>query len=217
VIAFCIQITDITPLFENWNIKIQEYNPPITRDVWNELIGNVDKVIMYPPGQRTYNSNDDYRYFAFYSAENHKPFTAGYHARVDSSAIFLYQKLIDSLLNIGIIDEDAIYITTFKDLDKFSIPIKKNSVNIALLDNYIVFISMKNPFSLPAQYAVSFEEIDTLITYNRNQYQQKIDFIIQRIRNDPEWLEQVENKAIKEGVSVDEMLRKDAEWVLHNQ
>lgn len=48
-------------------------------------------------------------------------------------------------------------------------------------------------------------------------YQDELETIKHSIRNSPEWLKEVEEKAIRENVSLDEMIILVAEWVLNNK
>ena len=57
----------------------------------------------------------------------------------------------------------------------------------------------------------TFEEGDV---YDASQYvEEQINFIIQRIKSDPEWLHKVEEQAKKEHITLEESLRRNAQYV----
>jgi hypothetical protein len=45
----------------------------------------------------------------------------------------------------------------------------------------------------------------------------EIEAIINRIRSDSKWLQSVREKAAHKNISLDEMLRKDAEWLFNSE
>ena len=52
---------------------------------------------------------------------------------------------------------------------------------------------------------------------NSELFQKKLNEIKDRIRNSPEWLTSIKEKALKNGKTVDEMIQLDAEYILNNE
>lgn len=49
------------------------------------------------------------------------------------------------------------------------------------------------------------------------EFQKKRDEVIRRIKSDPNWLSAIEAKAKENGISLDLMIKRDAEWVITNE
>jgi hypothetical protein len=53
--------------------------------------------------------------------------------------------------------------------------------------------------------------------FHSDEYESKVKAFMEEIKNDPEWLKSIEKKAAEKGISVEEMIRLDAEYMVSSQ
>ena len=85
-------------------------------------------------------------------------------------------------------------------------------VNLEELKRFDVIILMYTEATMK-KFANDFIESSYILLKHGERFEE----IINSIRGTDEWLEKVEEKAEKRGITVDEMIRIDAEWVLENE
>ena len=140
VLALCIQLYD-TKLLLTFRSPIEgAYQPPLDNN-WNTLIGHFNKIIMYPPYEATYLTNMDYQDFSYLAAKAKKPINIGYVAREDTHRMEYQSDSLNQALEENHVDPGALYITTATQLNPFSIPLKKGSLQLNTLDNYYYLFS----------------------------------------------------------------------------
>lgn len=140
-LALAVQLYDTKLILTFRDLTYGAYNPPIDTERWLNLMQEFDQVVMYP-GYETNNLTPmDYQYFSFLAARARKPINTGYIPRVNSKKLFF---LVDSLKNDlenGQLAANALYITTRKHLNSFSLPLQLGKAEVANLDNYYVVYS----------------------------------------------------------------------------
>lgn len=83
--------------------------------------------------------------------------------------------------------------------------------------NSIIDKAIKNNITISSQLRIDAEFMTNQNLSESNADERKLQEIIKRITNDEAWFENVKKKAIENNISLDEMLRKDAEWVFQNE
>jgi hypothetical protein len=133
--ALLIQLYDIKFLLTFQHLAYGAYEPPISKQ-WPEIIRHFNKVLMYPPLQTDYVSNQDYQYFAFIAAQQKKPIDAGYVARADYNQMKQFSDTMEIHLQESSVDTGALYITNSEQLQKFGEAIQTNRLQVNSLDGY---------------------------------------------------------------------------------
>ena len=66
-------------------------------------------------------------------------------------------------------------------------------------------------------YRFCFGFVDQLEDAYKNRRKYRINYFINQINSNKEWLTEVENKAIEKGISLEEMVRLDAEFLFNQE
>jgi len=145
LIITVLQLWDTQELFLRWKLPEGEYKTPLKDKNWINVMEHFDNIIVYPPFDYNYNINytNDYQDLCFLALQAKKPISNGYVARanIKKGQEFSSNLLIE--LKSGIINPRRLFITTKKHLNAFDVLLKKEIVDVHLMDNYI-FIYKKN-------------------------------------------------------------------------
>jgi hypothetical protein len=140
LILLGIQIIDISPLLTLHLFKDKEFVSVKSESsiFWQNTIKEYKGVYMYPGGQRSYKSTDDYVIFTFWAAQNNIPINAGYLSRYDiaiqkKSSVDLEKDILNNNLNPNIL-----YITTKEYKDIFENASHNTKRNITIFDDYYI-------------------------------------------------------------------------------
>lgn len=144
-VALLIQLYDIKFLLTFQHLTYGAYEPPISKQ-WDGIIRPFNKVLMYPPLQTDYVTNQDYQYFAFIAARQKKPFDAGYVARADNNQMKQYIDSMEVHLQEGSIDTGALYITNPDQLQKFGQALETDRLQVNSLDGYYYLYDTHHSF-----------------------------------------------------------------------
>jgi len=171
IAAFVIQIIDISPLINKWNIENAEYRPPIKEKVWNKIFQDFDKIAFYPALSQNYNHIDDYVHFAYLAANNKKPIDVGYVARTNYNKINNYLETFEKNIDNENIDQKTVYVTIPQYFDRFSSLIDKNKMLYTYLDGYYVMFSKKSNYIPPQGFCHKKVSLETLTQFiNKNEH-----------------------------------------------
>lgn len=145
LIITVLQLWDTQELFLRWKLPEGEYKTPLKDKNWINVMEHFDNIIVYPPFDYNYNINytNDYQDLCFLALNAKKPISNGYVARanIKKGQEFSSNLLIE--LKSGIINPRRLFITTKKHINAFDVLLKKEIVDVHLMDNYI-FIYKKN-------------------------------------------------------------------------
>jgi hypothetical protein len=119
------------------------YDTPLDDKNWIKVIGSFDEVVFFPPFENHQLTPMDYQFFSYFAARTRKPINIGYVARADTKAMKTYTDSLTKDLENGKISARSLYITTYPHLDRFSVGLQNNNLQLNVLDNYY-FIYAKN-------------------------------------------------------------------------
>ena len=171
IAAFVIQIIDISPLINKWNIKNVEYNPPIKEKVWDKIFQDFDKIAFYPALSQNYNRIDDYVQFAYLAANNKKPINVGYVSRTNYKKVNDYFETFEKNIDNENIDPKTVYVTIPQYFDRFYSLINKNKMLYTYLDGYYVMFSPKSNYIPPQGFCHKKISVETLTQFiNKNEH-----------------------------------------------
>ena len=142
LVAFLVQILDVSPLLDRNYITHREYNPPLNLDHWDLLSANSDKMIMYPPFVRNYDHHGDFMYFAHQQFLQNKKITAGHLARFDENIRKEYTDQLNQRIQNDELEKegDAFIVTTRAHEETFKSLVEKGRLRMWNMDNYLVYL-----------------------------------------------------------------------------
>jgi len=114
------------------------------KDSLSKLVSSVNRIMIYPPFERTIIKNDDYMNFAFLAAEQNKPVTTGYVARFSYDEFYNYRdkEIKDSLVNSLV--NNSLYITNDNNLYVFINPVLQNKAVWFKVGEYNCILNSNN-------------------------------------------------------------------------
>lgn len=138
----CLQFYDIQPMFHRYNFTYGSFSPDkLDDDKWLQLFSNHEKIITYPPFNNNLLYASDYQDLSFLALKENKPITAGYVARETVGFNQLYLDSLNSSLLSGNIGRSDLFLTTLKDLEKFSFLVQNDILDLGFLDGYYYLYS----------------------------------------------------------------------------
>lgn len=152
--ALLIQIIDVYPLkmYRPTSLIVtkEPYHNVLRSPLWNDIFKRFDRIVMYPPFHKNYNSYDDYRHFAYFASHYAKPITVGYVARTDRHLLKKHKRLLENELKNNNLDENTFYIISNEHFDtvasgKLSLADRQRGI----IDGFHVLFSKKSGFELP--------------------------------------------------------------------
>jgi hypothetical protein len=140
LILLGIQIIDITPLLTLHLFKDKEFVSVKSESsiFWQNTIKEYKGVYMYPGGQRSYKSTDDYVIFTFWAAQNNIPINAGYLSRYDLPIVQKFNLQIEKNLVNNNLDPNILYITTKEHKDVFQSATQNTNRVVSEFDGYFI-------------------------------------------------------------------------------
>ena len=140
IILLGIQMIDISPLLKLQLFKEKEIVSVKSESsiFWQNTIKEYKGVYMYPGGQRSYKSLDDYIIFTFWAAQNNIPINAGYLSRYDLPIVQKFNLQIEKNLVNNNLDPNILYITTKDHKDLFQTASKNTNRVLAEFDDYYI-------------------------------------------------------------------------------
>ena len=171
LIALFIQFYDIKLLMTHRHLAYGSYEPPLDNNSWTTLIRHFDKVEFFPAFESHQLTSMDYQYFCFLTAGLRKPINIGYVARSDSKGMKIYSDSLTKMLEEGKISSKSLYVTTDRYLDRFSLLLLSESVELNFLDGYYYIFSKNNNDS----------EIFALSKKLNEKNKEKLDSVLEKV------------------------------------
>lgn len=131
-----IQLYDLQFFFRPIEVKCETFKPSIST-AWETLIKSFDQTIFYPGYARSYLSDNDYKYFAYYASMHRKKINIGYLARFDQKKAAFISDQLDNQLSATGVEDKTLHVTLPAYLNRLIIPIQRNEVFCLDIDGYI--------------------------------------------------------------------------------
>lgn len=153
--ALVIQIVDVSPPMVSPRPTIphvtkEPYHNVLRSPLWNDVFKRFDRIVMYPPFRRSYNSKGDYRHFAYFASHYAKPITVGYVARTDRHLLKKHKTLLENELKNSNLEENTFYIISNEYYDTVvSGKLLLADCQEGIIDGFHVLFSKKSGFELP--------------------------------------------------------------------
>ncbi len=151
--ALLVQAIDVYPLrmFRPKILHLSKTDDQtmLRSPLWQKSFERFDRIVVYPPYQRNYNTADDYRYFAYLASHYKKPITVGYVARADHDLVEKNKRLLEKELISGCLQKDTLYILS----NEYCKTIQYKGVSLsncrrAVISGFHLLVSNMNGFEL---------------------------------------------------------------------
>lgn len=144
-LLLAFQIYDTKPIMLFRDLPSGNYEiKKISEKKWTLITSKFKRIISYPPFENNLSYQLDYQDFCFIALKNKIPITSGYVARESGD---LNKKFKDSLkmdLDVAVIEDNDLYITTSKYLEDFNSLLLKKKVQLRYLDGFYYLYSTKS-------------------------------------------------------------------------
>ncbi|PQJ80416.1 DUF6311 domain-containing protein [Polaribacter porphyrae] len=147
-ILIVVQLCDIENILTSRNLNYGTYKTKLNDEKWVKVFSNFDKIITYPPFEKTLSYTFDYQDLMYLADKVKKPITTGYVAR--SKPIHKYTDSLNRMINKpNFFDNNtSLIVTTSKHLEVFQLPLIQKKASLYKIDNFYLIFSKKKDKNL---------------------------------------------------------------------